>query len=125
MFPFSFDKWLKGVLSPSEMQYREVSIEDIHAALKDQAVQTLWLREMILKIQQMNMEIDNLLSKGDKERIWETFAIERRTLLASLRMILDAKDMLESEREDQERQNRRAERMAQATATPLDLRQSQ
>ena len=121
----SFAKWLSNLFQPAQMQYREVSLEDIHFALQDQAVRNLWLKEMILKIQQMNMEVDNLLAKEDKQRVWETFAIERRTLLVCLRMILDAKDILESEREDQERQNQRAQRIASAMAAPLDLRQSQ
>jgi hypothetical protein len=121
----SFRKWLQDIFKPSEMQYREASLEDVHAALQDQAVRTLWLMEIVLKIQQMNMELDNLLAKPDKERIWETFAIERRTLLRCVQMILDARDVLNSEREDQELQNRRAERIAQSTAAPLDLRQSQ
>ena len=117
-------KWLNKILHPSETQYKEFSFEDVRAALQDQSVQTLWLNDIILKIQQMNMEIDNLLSKEDRERVWETFAIERRTLLRCVQMILDAKDRLESEREDLERQNQRRERIAQAMAAPLDLRQS-
>lgn len=100
-------------------------MEDVHAALQDQAVQTLWLQDIVLRIQQMNLELDHLLGKPDKDRIWETFAIERRTLLRCVQMILDARDVLNSEREDQERQNQRRERINQAMAAPLDLRQSQ
>lgn len=105
------------------MQYKDVSLDEIREALQNHTVQTLWLNDIISKIQQANIEVDNLLAKEDKQRIWETFAIERRTLIACLRMILDARDVIESEREEQESQNRRAERIAQATAAPLDLRQ--
>lgn len=121
----NFNHWLKDILHPEKMQYQDVSMDDIRQALQNHAVQNLWLNEIILKIQQMNMEVDNLLSKEDKQRIWETFAIERRTLLACLRMILDAKDTLESEREALEHQNRKAERIVRATAVSLDLRQSE
>ena len=121
----SFKKWLRDVFHPEKMQYQEMALDDVRAALQDQTVQTLWLNEIILKIQQMNMEVDNLLAKEDRQRIWETFAIERRTLLRCVQMILDARDILNSEREDQERQNRRVEREALLTAAPLDLRQSE
>lgn len=119
----SFNRWLKEILHPNEMQYKDVSLDEIREALQNHTVQTLWLNDIISKIQQANIEVDNLLAKEDKQRIWETFAIERRTLIACLRMILDARDVIESEREEQESQNRRAERIAQATAAPLDLRQ--
>jgi hypothetical protein len=121
----SFKKWLQKIFSPQEMQCRDISFDDVRAALSDSAVQALWLKEIVSKIQSMNMEIDNLLAKPDKDRIWETFAIERRTLLRCIEMILDAKMVLESEREALESQNRRAERIARATAAPLDLRQSE
>ena len=69
----------------------------------------------------MNVELDNLLSQEDRTRKWETFAIERRTLLRALTMILDAKDTIESDRFEQEAQNRIFERF-KGTAVPLEHR---
>lgn len=75
-------------------------------ALNDPTVRKYWIESMIVKIRDANMELDNLLAKEDRQRSWETFAIERRTLLRTITMILDARDVLDSERDAQDRQNR-------------------
>lgn len=108
--------WLGKLFEPEQMQYKDYSLEEIQAALQNHEVQKRWLDSILTKIQQMNMEVDNLLAKEDKARVWETFAIERRTLLACLRMITDAKDSIETDRFEQEAQNKLFTRYQGASA---------
>jgi hypothetical protein len=116
--------WLKNIFSPIQTQYQEGELEDIKRALEIPSVRELWMVSMVSKIKDSNIAIDSLLDKQDKDRLWETVAIERRTILRCLQMILDARDTLESEKEAQERQNRVMESYRGAAA-PLDLRQSE
>lgn len=103
----SFKFWLFKILNPTEAQLQtEVSLEQVMEALNDPTVRKYWIESMIVKIRDANMELDNLLAKEDRQRSWETFAIERRTLLRTITMILDARDVLDSERDAQDRQNR-------------------
>ena len=101
---------------PKEMQFREGDLTDFQSALQNHEVQARWFDAMISRIREINIEIDKLLAKEDRQRVWETFAIERRTLLAVLRMILDARDTLNSERFEQDAQNRLFERYRGAAA---------
>jgi hypothetical protein len=116
----SLASWILTKLSPEEVQ-KESAFEDIEAALQNRQVQKRWLESMIGKIQVMNAELDHLLADPDKTRKWETFAIERRTLLRSLTMILDARDSIETDRFEQAEQDKMFERFKGAHA-PLDLR---
>lgn len=120
----NFKGWLLKLLDPKEAQLRsDVSLEQVMEALNDATVRKLWIQSILDKVQTMNMELDNLLAKEDRQRSWETFAIERRTLLRCITMILDARDTLESERDAQERQNRTFTQYQGAAATlPLDNR---
>lgn len=120
----SFKVWLLKILSPEESQLKsDISLEMVMEALNDPTVRKYWIESMISKIRDANMELDNLLAKEDRQRSWETFAIERRTLLRCITMILDARDMLDSERDAQERQNRTFTQYQGAAATlPLDNR---
>lgn len=120
----TFKEWLLKALDPKETQLQtQVSLEQLMEALNDPTVRQYWVQSMMDKIQAMNIEVDNLLAKEDRQRTWETFAIERRTLLRSLSMILDARDVLESERDAQERQNRTFVKYQGAAADlPLDNR---
>lgn len=120
----NFKAWIAKILSPEQAQLKsDISLEQVMEALNDATVRRLWIQAMLDKVQMMNLELDNLLSKEDRQRTWEMFAIERRTLLRSITMILDARDHLESERDAQERQNRVFESYKGAAATlPLDNR---
>ena len=120
----SFKFWLFKILNPTEAQLQtEVSLEQVMEALNDATVRKYWIESMIAKIRDANMELDNLLAKEDRQRSWETFAIERRTLLRCITMILDARDSLDSERDAQERQNRTFTQYQGVAATlPLDNR---
>lgn len=120
----SFRYWLLKVFDTKEAQFKnDISLEQVMEALNDPTVRQYWVQSMMDKIQAMNIEVDNLLAKEDRQRTWETFAIERRTLLRSLSMILDARDVLESERDAQERQNRTFVKYQGAAADlPLDNR---
>jgi hypothetical protein len=113
--------WIKSYLKPEAMQFKELSLDDIMGALNDPWIRKYWINSMIEKVQVANMELDNLLTKEDRSRVWEAIAIERRTILRALTMILDARDILESEREAQESQNRTFEQY-QGAAAPLDNR---
>lgn len=119
-----FTSWLENILNPKEAQLKsDISLEQVMEALNDATIRKLWIQSILDKIQTMNMELDNLLSKEDRQRTWETFAIERRTLLRCITMILDARDSLDSERDAQERQNRTFTQYQGAAATlPLDNR---
>lgn len=120
----NFKVWLSKILKPEEAQFKsDISLEQVMEALNDPTIRKLWIQSMMDKVQAMNIELDNLLSNEDRQRTWETFAIERRTLLRSITMILDARDVLESERDAQERQNRTFEAYrGMAAALPLDNR---
>lgn len=99
-------KWLEAILHPQEMQFKEVSIEKIRAALRSQTVQEKWIGSLSDKLRAINQEIDHLLEKEDRERIWQALAIERRTILRCLTMISDAAEELESERFAEEARDR-------------------
>ena len=117
--------WLKKILHPNEMQFMaDISLDDVTVALDNPSIRRVWLNLLISKIQDMNMELDNLLAKPDKDRVWETLAIERRTILRCITMILDAKNSLESEQETQERQNR-IFKLYEGAAAPLPLEKRQ
>lgn len=120
----TFKTWLSSILSSKNAQLKsDISLEQVMEALNDATVRKIWIQSILDKIQTMNMELDNLLAKEDRQRSWETFAIERRTLLRCITMILDARDMLESERDAQERQNRTFTQYQGAAASlPLDNR---
>lgn len=120
----NFKVWLGKILNPQEAQLKsDISLEQVMEALNDPTVRKIWIESVLAKVQTMNIELDNLLAKEDRQRVWETFAIERRTLLRSITMILDARDMLESERDAQDRQNRTFEAYkGTAAALPLDNR---
>lgn len=118
--------WLKKILHPNETQFKaEISLDEIMVAFDSPTIRRYWMEAMITKIQAMNMELDNLLAKSDKDRIWETIAIERRTILRCITMILDAKNTIESEQEAQERQNRLFTLYeGSAASLPLEKRQA-
>lgn len=120
----NFKVWLGKILNPQEAQLKsDISLEQVMEALNDPTVRKIWIESVLVKVQAMNIELDNLLAKEDRQRVWETFAIERRTLLRSITMILDARDMLESERDAQDRQNRTFEAYkGTAASLPLDNR---
>lgn len=120
----SFKNWLTRALNPEQAQFRsEVSLELVMESLTDATVRKVWIESIIEKIRVANMELDHLLSKEDRQRSWETIAIERRTLLRCITMILDARDYLNSERDAQDRQNRYFESYQGAAADlPLDNR---
>lgn len=120
----NFKRLLSKILNPKESQFNsEISLEQVMEALNDPTVRKYWVESMIEKIRDANMELDNLLAKEDRQRSWETFAIERRTLLRCITMILDSRDMLDSERDAQERQNRYlTQYQGAAAALPLDNR---
>jgi len=113
--------WLKKILEPSKVQFKdEISLDEVMQAFDSPAVRRIWMESLISKIQAMNMELDNLLAKEDRQRVWETLAIERRTILRCITMILDAKNTIESEQEAQERQNRLF-KIYEGAAAPLNL----
>lgn len=119
-----FKSWLLNIFDTKASQFKnDISLEQVMEALNDATVRKLWIQSILDKIQTMNMELDNLLAKEDRQRSWETFAIERRTLLRCITMILDARDALDSERDAQERQNRTfTQYQGAAAALPLDNR---
>lgn len=97
-------------------------IEEIHSALADQTVRHYWVKSLEEEIWQMNIKLDHLM-EAEQDQEWKKLSMRRNAILFVLNKILDAKNIIESEREDQEHQNRLAEKLAQAAA-PLDLRQS-
>jgi len=119
-----FTAWIKKVLEPSKSNFDDGKIEEVMAALADQTVRHVWMKSLEDEIWQLNIKLDRLMDDtADTE--WRQLAMRRRAILFVLNKILEAKQLIESEREDLESQNRRAERIAQATAAPLDLRQSE
>jgi hypothetical protein len=100
----NFSAWIKSILKPNEEQFREFTLEDVSAALDNSVIRRLWLDAISERIQGINFEIDGILSNPDRDRIWETFAIERRTLLACLRLVMESRERLERERADEERE---------------------
>src|SRR5437763_2706721 len=98
--------WIRKFLEPKDMQFQEADLDDYKAALSNAQVRDVWFSKMIEKIKDINMELDNLLAKEEKDRIWETFAIERRTMLRMVQMILDAKQDIENGKVQEERENR-------------------
>lgn len=113
-------KFLTKILGPKETLFRELSLEDLEKTLQSQVIQHKWLLKMIDKLQAINMELDDLLDKSDKDRIWETLAIERRTILRCLTMILDVRDQIESERFTEDERTRFYQKY-QGVSTPLNL----
>jgi hypothetical protein len=114
-----FHKWLANLLSPQAVQ--DIQLEDISKALQNGEVQTVWLDMMVKKVQAANLALDGLLDKADKERVWETLVIERRTILRTLEMILEAQQRLDNERFEQATQDRLFSQYQGASA-PLDNR---
>ena len=112
-------KWLDTLLSPSKIQ--DVDLDSIKKAIQNDEIQTVWLNMMIQKLQDANIAVDGFLDKADKERLWETVVIERRTILRCLTMILEAQQRLDNERFEQAEQDRRFT-MYQGVSAPLDNR---
>src|SRR5258708_5979310 len=117
-----FTSWLKEVLEPQKSNFDDGKIEEIHTALSDQSVRTVWIHSLEEEIWQLNIKLDHLM-ESEEEREWKKLSMRRNAILFVMNKILEAKQLLESEREDQEHQNRRAERIADAATVPLDLRQ--
>jgi len=113
-------KFLETILKYREPLFRDFTLEDIQHTFLNSSVQHRWLEQMIDKLQRINFELDGLLDKPDKDRIWETLAIERRTMLRCLTMILDVRDEMESERTAQDAQNQLLQKYQGASA-PLNL----
>jgi len=108
----SWKKVLEKMLSPKEIQLQDVSLEDIEKYLTQPVIFKKWMNRLINKLQMINLEIDNLLAKEDKTRIWESLAIERRTILRMLTMVMDIKEEMDAERLDQEARQRINEKFA-------------
>lgn len=106
-------KWIKSILKPNESQLREFTIEDVATALNDAVIRRLWLEAITERIQSINFEIDGILSNPDRGRIWETFSIERRTLLACLRLVMESRERLERERFEEQREKELQEARSQ------------
>jgi len=113
-------KFLENILRPHELQFRDFTLEDIQKTIQSISVQSRWLERMIQNLQAINFELDSLLAKPDKDRLWETLAVERRTIIRCLSMILDVRDEMESERVAQEAQNQLLEKYKGVSA-PLGL----
>lgn len=112
-------KFIKNIFSPETIQ--GIDPELIQKALQNHEVQTVWFNAMIQKLQDANIAVDGFLDKGDKDRLWETVVIERRTILRCLNMIVEAQQRLENERFEQAAQDRLFAQYQGASA-PLDNR---
>lgn len=111
--------WLRKIYAPEKIQ--DIDLETLKKAIQSDEVQTVWLNLMVKKLQDANIAIDGFLDKADKDRLWETVAIERRTLLRCLQMVLEAHQKLENERFDQAAQDRLFT-LYQGASAPLDNR---
>jgi hypothetical protein len=112
-------KWLDSLLKPTAIQ--GIDLASFKKAIQSDEVQTVWLASMVQKLQDANIAVDGFLDKADKDRLWETVIIERRTILRCLNMILEAQQRLENERFEQSEQDRRFT-MYQGASAPLDNR---
>ncbi|HXC61207.1 MAG TPA: hypothetical protein VNV63_00910 [Nitrospiria bacterium] len=119
-----FSAWIKKVLEPAKSNFEDGKIEEVMQALGDETIRYYWMKSLEEEIWTLNIKLDRMMDENaDTE--WRQTAMRRRAILFVLNKILEAKELIESEREDRENQNRKAERMASLTAVPLDLRQSE
>lgn len=113
--------FLKKILDPRESQLRELDLDMVLKVLESETVRRRWADKVVDLVRNINQELDRLLEKQDRSQKWEAFAIERRTLLRTLSLVLDANDELESEKAAEEARTRLYSQFQGASA-PLDAR---
>lgn len=117
-----FTTWLKERFRPSKSNFDDGVIEEINEALGDQTIRHYWIKSLEDEIWQLNVKIDRVM-EAEQDTEWKKLSMRRNAIIFVMNKILDAKHLIESERADQERQNRTFEKY-QGAAAPLDLRQS-
>jgi len=124
-----FTDWIKTTLKPATSNIADGKIEEVLAALADQAIRQYWMKLMETELWTLNVKVDRLMDSESErawtEREWQKLSMRRNAILYVLNLILDAKNDIESERDALEGQNRKAERITQINAAAaLDVRQS-
>lgn len=117
-----FTAWLKERFRPSKSNFEDGAIDEIHQALADQTIRHYWIKSLEEEIWQLNIKIDRVM-EVEQDVEWKKLSMRRNAILFVMNKILDAKNLIESEKADQERQNRTMEKY-QGAAAALDLRQS-
>jgi len=114
--------WIKERLRPSKSNFDDGAIDEINTALADQTIRHYWIKSLEDEIWQLNVKIDRVM-EAEQENEWKKLSARRNAIIFVMNKILDARNLIESEKADQERQNRTMEKF-QGAAAPLDLRQS-
>ena len=117
-----FRAWIDGLLQPRKSNLEDGTIDDIHQALSDQTVRHYWIKSLEDELWQLNIKIDRVM-EDDQETEWKKLSMRRNAIIFVMNKILDARNLIESEREEQERQNRVFESYrGTASGLPLDNR---
>ena len=115
-----FWKWIGEVLDPVDTNLREGALDDILKALENPSVRKRWIEDLLTEIWESNIRLDRLMEE-EKDSEWKKISMRRNSIVFCLNQILTAKDTLESELAEQERQNRIFEQY-QGAAAQLDSR---
>jgi hypothetical protein len=99
-------KWIESLYAPEKTNFnQDVTLEEVMQALADPTVRKYWIQAIIEELRNINVRFDRMMDAKIAAKFEEDM-YRRKGILFALNQILDSKHMIESEREDQERQNR-------------------
>lgn len=97
-------KWIESLYQPQVTNFKDAALDDLMAALENQAVRRHWMDALIEELRAINVGVDRAMREGKLEEL-PSKSDRRRTIVWVMNQILESQTAIETEMYEQQHNN--------------------